>query len=90
MFVLFIQNSYNIPLKGSKNMSQALAVKISGDKSTFYRCGFIGVQDTVWDVQGRHYFKLCTIVGAIDFIFGNGQSIYEVKLFAVIFLYFGY
>ncbi|KAK4717095.1 hypothetical protein R3W88_015433 [Solanum pinnatisectum] len=70
-------NSYNIPPKGSNVVIQAVAAMISGDKSTFYRCGFIGVQDTLWDEQGRHYFKLCTIVGAIDFIFGNGQSIYE-------------
>ncbi|PIN11263.1 Pectinesterase [Handroanthus impetiginosus] len=32
---------------------------------------------TLWDVQGRHYFKLCTIQGAVDFIFGAGQSLYE-------------
>ncbi|MCD7454890.1 hypothetical protein HAX54_026421 [Datura stramonium] len=69
-------NSYNIPPKG-KVLMQAVAAMISGDKSTFYRCGFIGVQDTLWDVQGRHYFKLCTIVGTVDFIFGDGQSIYE-------------
>ncbi|CAN4107157.1 unnamed protein product [Withania somnifera] len=69
-------NSYNFPPKGNV-VVQAVAAMISGDKSTFYRCGFIGLQDTLWDVQGRHYFKLCTIVGAVDFIFGDGQSIYE-------------
>ncbi|XP_059316055.1 probable pectinesterase 29 [Lycium ferocissimum] len=70
-------NSYNIPPNGNVMMQAAVAAMISGDKSTFYRCGFLGLQDTLWDVQGRHYFKLCTIVGAVDFIFGNGQSIYE-------------
>ncbi|PHT82287.1 60S ribosomal protein L13a-4 [Capsicum annuum] len=75
-------NSYNIPPKGNVLM-QAVAAMISGDKSTFYRCGFIGVQDTLWDVQGRHYFKLCTIVGAVDFIFGDGQSIYERCIISV-------
>ncbi|KAM3268166.1 putative pectinesterase 29 [Capsicum chacoense] len=75
-------NSYNIPPKGNVLM-QAVAAMISGDKSTFYRCGFIGVQDTLWDVQGRHYFKLCNIVGAVDFIFGDGQSIYERCIISV-------
>ncbi|XP_009796005.1 putative pectinesterase 29 [Nicotiana tabacum] len=71
-------NSYNFPPEGNVNpMQAAVAAMISGDKSTFYRCGFLGFQDTLWDVQGRHYFKLCTIVGAVDFIFGAGQSIYE-------------
>ncbi|KAL3507339.1 hypothetical protein ACH5RR_032721 [Cinchona calisaya] len=71
-------NSYNYPPGRNKNqITPALAAMISGDKSAFYRCGFLGLQDTLWDVQGRHYFKLCTIQGAVDFIFGAGQSIYE-------------
>ncbi|CAI9776967.1 unnamed protein product [Fraxinus pennsylvanica] len=71
-------NSYNRPPGSSGNpMRTAVAAKISGDKSSFYRCGFLGLQDTLWDVQGRHYFKLCSIQGAVDFIFGSGQSIYE-------------
>ncbi|CAN1219477.1 Probable pectinesterase 66 [Linum perenne] len=56
----------------------ALAARIYGDKSAFYDCAFIGVQDTLWDAQGRHYYLNCYIEGAIDFIFGNGQSFYEV------------
>ncbi|CAN1161638.1 Probable pectinesterase 66 [Linum perenne] len=55
----------------------ALAARIYGDKSAFYDCAFIGVQDTLWDAQGRHYYLNCYIEGAIDFIFGNGQSFYE-------------
>ncbi|KAL6503572.1 hypothetical protein OROGR_025495 [Orobanche gracilis] len=70
------QNSYNWPRNGNL-MRPAVAATIGGDKSAFYRCGFIGFQDTLWDVEGRHYFKLCTIQGAVDFIFGAGQSLYE-------------
>ncbi|KAL0376931.1 UNVERIFIED_CONTAM: putative pectinesterase 29 [Sesamum calycinum] len=71
-------NSYNYPLNGSgKPMRPAVAAVIEGDKSAFFRCGFIGLQDTLWDASGRHYFKLCTIQGAVDFIFGSGQSLYE-------------
>ncbi|KAL2507096.1 putative pectinesterase 29 [Forsythia ovata] len=78
-------NSYNRSPGGSGNpMRTALAAKISGDKSSFYRCGFLGLQDTLWDVQGRHYFKLCSIQGAVDFIFGSGQSIYERCTISVI------
>ena len=51
---------------------------VSGDKSYFFSVGFFGLQDTLWDDQGRHYYKLCTIQGAADFIFGAGQSLYEV------------
>ena len=57
----------------------AVAARISGDQSAFRECGFLGYQDTLLDDKGEHYFILCTIEGAVDFIFGNGQSIYEVK-----------
>lgn len=58
--------------------AQALALRIAGDQAAFYGCGFYGAQDTLHDDRGRHYFKECFIEGSIDFIFGNGRSLYEV------------
>eukprot|EP00249_Psilotum_nudum_P006918 c2015_g1_i1 orf=215-1237(+) len=55
---------------------QAAAFRISGDMAAFYRCGFYGAQDTLCDDQGRHYFEDCFIQGSIDFIFGDGRSLY--------------
>ncbi|RQP01965.1 hypothetical protein POPTR_017G054700v4 [Populus trichocarpa] len=69
-------NSYNFPHDNNPRLP-AVAAMITGDKTAFYQCGFAGVQDTLWDEAGRHYFKRCTIQGAVDFIFGSGQSIYE-------------
>lgn len=57
---------------------QAAAFRISGDKAFFSNCGFYGAQDTLCDDAGRHYFKDCYIEGSIDFIFGNGRSMYKV------------
>ncbi|EEF33099.1 Pectinesterase-2 precursor, putative [Ricinus communis] len=72
------QNSYNRALKEEdEKIRQAVAAKLFGDKSAFYECGFVGFQDTLWDEKGRHYFYNCYIEGAIDFIFGNGQSFYQ-------------
>eukprot|EP00250_Pteridium_aquilinum_P021225 c25061_g2_i1 orf=344-1378(-) len=56
---------------------QAPALKISGDKAAFYSCAFVGAQDTLCDDQGRHYFENCYVEGSIDFIFGNGRSLYK-------------
>ncbi|KAL1548380.1 pectinesterase [Salvia divinorum] len=70
-------NGYNYPPRKNMNVKVAVAARISGDQSAFYECGFSGYQDTLLDDKGKHYFKLCTIEGAVDFIFGNGQSIYE-------------
>ena len=81
-FQLWKQNFYNTVLEatGSQERTPALAIRIYGDKSAFHECGFIGFQDTVWDVKGRHYFNSCYIEGAVDFIWGGGQSFYEVIL----------
>ncbi|KAL2467094.1 putative pectinesterase 55 [Abeliophyllum distichum] len=71
-------NSHNYPPKDHTDSEVwAVAARISGDKSAFYKCSFLGFQDTLYDEIGRHYFKDCTIEGAVDFIFGDGQSIYE-------------
>ncbi|KAL5996471.1 hypothetical protein ACLOJK_026551 [Asimina triloba] len=51
----------------------------SGDKNSFYNCSFLGLQDTLWDNQGRHFFAGCYVEGAVDFIFVARQSIYEVN-----------
>ncbi|XP_043717872.1 probable pectinesterase 55 [Telopea speciosissima] len=70
------QNTYNHSSDGDQR-KQALAASIEGNKILFYDCRFISVQDTLFDGSGLHYFKNCYIEGAVDFIFGNGQSIYE-------------
>ncbi|OIT29418.1 PREDICTED: probable pectinesterase 8 [Nicotiana attenuata] len=57
--------------------AQAVAIRIAGDEAAFWGCGFFGAQDTLHDDRGRHYFKDCYIQGSIDFIFGNGKSLYE-------------
>ncbi|XP_051130724.1 probable pectinesterase 29, partial [Andrographis paniculata] len=69
-------NSYNYG-PSRNQIYPAVAAKIDGDRVAFYNCRFLGLQDTLWDVRGRHYFHRCTIEGAVDFIFGSGQSIYE-------------
>ncbi|KAK2453547.1 pectinesterase [Trifolium repens] len=74
-FITF-RNTYNDPKNGNP-MVPAVAAMISGDKSYFYSVAFLGLQDTLWDDEGRHYYKNCLIQGAADFIFGAGQSLYE-------------
>ncbi|KAJ8447089.1 hypothetical protein Cgig2_022818 [Carnegiea gigantea] len=66
------KNSYHAAL-----ISQAPAVVLYGDKAAFYECGFVGIQDTLTDLIGRHYFGSCYIEGYVDFIWGYGQSVYQ-------------
>ncbi|XP_057462380.1 probable pectinesterase 68 [Actinidia eriantha] len=69
-------NTAPAPMPGMQGW-QAAAFRISGDKAYFSGCGFYGAQDTLCDDAGRHYFKECYIEGSIDFIFGNGRSMYK-------------
>ncbi|KAJ4851543.1 hypothetical protein Tsubulata_019458 [Turnera subulata] len=68
-------NSYNFP-KSNNPEVPAVAAMIKGDKCVFYRCGFQGMQDTLWDNRGRHYFKRCTIqeVRGGGFITAQGRK----------------
>ncbi|MBA0783324.1 hypothetical protein Gotri_001054, partial [Gossypium trilobum] len=82
------KNSYNHPLLLKHALSerkvlgvlQAVAARILGDKYSIFECGFLGLQDTLWDASGRHYFIKCHIEGAAGFIFGSGQYIYHINV----------
>ncbi|KAL8143395.1 hypothetical protein V2J09_016427 [Rumex salicifolius] len=69
----------NITFKNTAGGSrkQAVAIRVSGDKAALIGCRFIGEQDTLYDHAGRHYFKDCYVEGSVDFVFGNGLSLYE-------------
>lgn len=77
---MFVQNTYTkiTPIVPYKQIKVAPSVILMADKAWFYGCSFISVQDTLADLLGRHYFQNCYIEGAIDFIWGRGQSIYQV------------
>ncbi|KAJ8641415.1 hypothetical protein MRB53_018109 [Persea americana] len=57
--------------------AQAVALQVAGDKAAFYGCRILSYQDTLLDDVGRHYYSNCYIEGAIDFICGNGLSLYD-------------
>ncbi|KAI3879248.1 hypothetical protein MKW98_028815 [Papaver atlanticum] len=56
---------------------KVVALRITGDRAVFYNVRFLGYQDTLYDHEGVHYYYNCFIEGAVDFIFGNGRSLFE-------------
>ncbi|XP_077234657.1 putative pectinesterase 63 [Tasmannia lanceolata] len=72
---MIFENSAPCPADGEEG-GQAVAMRIAGDKAAFYNCRFNGFQDTLLDKVGKHFFKDCFIKGTVDFIFGDGRSIY--------------
>ncbi|BAV07347.1 Pectin methylesterase [Filimonas lacunae] len=58
-------------------VGQALAVNITGDKTIFNNCRFLGRQDTWYGGNCRVYLKNCYIEGTTDFIFGAATAYFD-------------
>ncbi|XP_075509751.1 putative pectinesterase 53 [Primulina tabacum] len=71
-----VKNTAPVPPSGAVG-KQAVAFRISADTASLVGCKFLGAQDTLYDHLGRHYYKDCYIEGSVDFIFGNGLSMFE-------------
>ncbi|MFC7884665.1 pectinesterase family protein [Streptomyces sp. NPDC057376] len=63
--------------------TQAVAIKVQGDRSAFHHCRFLGHQDTLYaDTRdlghfARQYFAHCYVEGDVDFVFGRATAVYE-------------
>ncbi|KNA10727.1 hypothetical protein SOVF_141610 [Spinacia oleracea] len=58
-------------------MGQAVALRSSSDLSVFYKCAFLGYQDTLFVHSQRQFYKMCYIFGTIDLIFGNAAVVFQ-------------
>jgi Pectin methylesterase len=70
----------NITFENSSGpVGQAVAVRIEGDRVSFFNCRFLGFQDTLYPhgEKSREYFKNCYIEGTVDFIFGFATVFFE-------------
>ncbi|MGQ4429744.1 MULTISPECIES: pectinesterase family protein [unclassified Streptomyces] len=63
--------------------TQAVAVKVQGDRSAFFDCRFLGHQDTLYadssalGVFARQYYTRCYVEGDVDFVFGRATAVYD-------------
>ncbi|ESQ48970.1 hypothetical protein EUTSA_v10020407mg [Eutrema salsugineum] len=56
---------------------QAVALMASADLVAFYRCTMNAYQDTLYVHAQRQFYRECTIIGTVDFIFGNSASVLQ-------------
>ncbi len=66
---------------GSFEDQQAVALRVNGDRQSYYNCRLLGYQDTyyTWGGRGtgRTYMKNCYIEGSVDFIFGRNIVLFD-------------
>ena len=83
------QNDYHAPAIPYPQGSQAVALRVTGDRAVFRNVRLLGNQDTLYAngrgcelgekncKPARQFFTNCYIEGNIDFIFGDGKTLFE-------------
>jgi pectin methylesterase-like acyl-CoA thioesterase len=86
---LTIENTFSRNRPLTHEGSQAVALRVKGDRAVFRKVRFLGYQDTLYaDGKGcdseqgpckpaRQYFADCYIEGNVDFIFGDALAFFE-------------
>lgn len=88
---LTFQNDWNATHPQLSQGSQALALLVTGDRARFHNVRLLGNQDTLFTgsksctgsggnrtcAPARQYFSDCYIEGNVDFIFGDGKTVFD-------------
>lgn len=73
----FLGRSFKVQNTAGSAGQQAVSYRGSADALAFYQVTFDGYQDTLYANAGRHYYRECTILGTVDFIFGNAAASFQ-------------
>ncbi|KAH6789435.1 hypothetical protein C2S51_004441 [Perilla frutescens var. frutescens] len=79
----FLGKDFGVENKAGIDGFQALAVRVSGDRTILYNVNMDGYQDTLCADTHRQYYRKCTITGTVDFVFGNGLALFQECTFVV-------
>ncbi|CAL5422093.1 unnamed protein product [Camellia sinensis] len=73
----FIGQSLTIENSAPINSGQAVALNNNANHSAFYKCIFMGYQDTLLANTNSQFYKNCDISGTVDFIFGFASAVFQ-------------
>lgn len=74
-----VNRNTGIDVANRASTERAAAMAIEADKAEFNKCSFISSQDTLYTGGSNlhEYFKNCIISGNTDYIFGDGNVVFD-------------
>ncbi|MQL99579.1 hypothetical protein Taro_032304 [Colocasia esculenta] len=73
----FLARDITIENYAGPSKHQAVALRSGSDLSAFYRCSFVGYQDTLYVHSLRQFYRECDVYGTVDFIFGDASVVIQ-------------
>ncbi|KAG1334414.1 putative pectinesterase-like [Cocos nucifera] len=73
----FIARDLTIENTAGPSKHQAVALRSDSDLSVYYRCSFLGYQDTLYAHSLRQFYRECLVTGTVDFVFGNAAAVFQ-------------
>jgi len=68
----------NSDVRSKKATERSAALCSEADECEYFNCKFLGLQDTLYTGSStKQYFRNCFIEGNTDFIFGDGDVVFE-------------
>lgn len=72
-----VERKYGVDVTSKAATERASAMAVEADNVEFTDCAFLGSQDTLYTGAVDIYFKNCLIEGNTDYIFGDGDVVFD-------------